>query len=609
VSHFMTQTFDLFLDEPFLDVGYPEDGYRLVQTWAWYSLSDDAQYNGYLFRSNTKQISSMGQTYANYTAALPDPQYTDLAVQLWLDSEPLDHITTTAPHRGLTVTLPVEGSVANLGKAPADVLLAAPPLGYQDTISLPARYEEVSSTLPLPSLVLTQSGMYTLSLIADPAQQIEDPRRWNNAFTVTLDARPDLVIPTTTWSVHGNGILSGSLSITLTVANTGTWPSPLVSATLAVSNAYGTLLMLSRRLPIPALGPGTQETLTEELTLSASSGGLYYVTLEVDGDNTLDEQNENNNRVEMAIDVRPDLVISVTNWTIRPPVTTTGSLSVGLRVINEGLWPTLPISTLIILKDARGTLLLPDYRLPTPALASGAQITSTVAFVLQPPPSDLYHLAAHVDSDGIQNERSEENNQAEAIIHMVVTTTLQPEVTGVLTSTSGHLVFIFPAGTVTRPTEIRFTPLATSEVPPGLPHKIAAFRLAAYQNGQPVSLTPPLPITVTWQYLDTDITGLDEDGLGLYLWTGNIPWERVSSAAERRWPEENRLRTTIQQLGEYIFGQTYRQYLPVLMSSSEGATSAYSEIPVTQEVEQLTPDAPLGYPLRLPPWAASPTPR
>jgi hypothetical protein len=573
VSHFMTQTFDLFLQEAFPDVGYPEDGYRLVQAWAWYSLSEDVNYNGYLFRSETKQISSMGQVYADYTAALQDRQYADPTVQLWLDAEPLDHITPTAPYDGLTVTLPVEGGIANLGKIPVDVPLVAPLLGYQDTVSLPARYEEDANTLPLPSLVLTQSGVYSLSLIADPAQQIADPRRWNNAVTVTVDARPDLVISTTAWSTHVNGIQGGSLSITLTVANTGNWLSPPVSATLTVSNVYGTLL-LPRRLPIPAFGPGTQQTFTEELTLSASSGGLYYVAVEVDGDDTVIEQNEKNNRVEMTIDVQPDLVISVTNWSVQPPITTTGLLSVELRVINEGLWPTLPVSTVITLKDAHGTLLLPDYRLPTPALTPGAQISSTVAFPLLPPASDLYRLTAHVDGDGIQDERSEENNHAEAIIHIVITATLQPELTGVLTSTSGHLVFVFPAGTVTAPTEIHFTSLATSEVPPGPPHKITAFRLSAYQNGQLVSLVSPLPITITWRYQDSEITGLDEDKLDLYRWTGSSPWQRVLSAAEHRWPEENRLRTAIQQLGEYTFGQAHKQYLPVVVASSEEAMSA-----------------------------------
>jgi hypothetical protein len=567
VSHFMTQTFDLFLYEAFPDVGYPEDGYRLVQAWAWYSLSEDSQYNGYLFRSSTKQISSMGQTYADYTATLPDPQHADVAVQLWLDSESLDQITPTAPYEGLTVTLPVEGGISNLGKAPVDVSLVAPLLGYQDILSLPARYEGDASTLPLPSLVLTQSGLYSLSLVADPAQQIADPRRWNNAFTVTVDARSDIAISTTAWSAHADGILSGTLKITLTVANTGKWPSPPVSGTLTVSNAQGTLLLPGQHFPVPTLGPNAQEIITEDLTLDTSSGGLYYVTLEVDSDNAVDEQNENNNWVEMRIDARPDLVISATDWSARLPLTATGLLSVAFEVTNEGLWPTLPVSTAITLKDARGTLLLPDYLLPTPALAPGAQVTNVVTLTLLPPASDLYRVTTQVDSDGIQPEQNEENNLVETIIHIVVTTTLQPDAAGVLTSTSGHLVFIFPAGTVTVPTEIRFTPLATSEVPPGPLRKITAFRLAAYRDGQPVSLTPPLPITVTWQYEDADVAGLDENELGLYRWIGNSPWQRMSSPAEQRWPDENRLRTTTQQLGEYTFGQTHRRYLPVMMSS------------------------------------------
>ena len=45
----MTQTFDLFLYGTDSEIGYPADDYRLVQAWAWYSLSDDQQYNGYLW--------------------------------------------------------------------------------------------------------------------------------------------------------------------------------------------------------------------------------------------------------------------------------------------------------------------------------------------------------------------------------------------------------------------------------------------------------------------------------------------------------------------------------------------------------------------------------
>jgi hypothetical protein len=45
---------------------------------------------------------------------------------------------------------------------------------------------------------------------------------------------------------------------------------------------------------------------------------------------------------------------------------------------------------------------------------------------------------------------------------------------------------------------------------------VTAFELAAYRGGRPLSLAPVLPITVTWQYTDTDAAGLDEDHLNLY---------------------------------------------------------------------------------------------
>ena len=558
VSHFMTQTFDFFLDEAFPVVGCPEDEYRLVQAWAWYSLSDTYYDSGKLFNPSTGALTGVGQTFADYTAALPDPLYTDVAVRLWLDAAALEHLAPTVPYDGLSVTLAVEGRLANLGKTPAQVPVSAPLLGYQETVSLPARYEGDAGLLPLPSLVLTRSGVYDLSLVADPAQQIADPRRWNNAFTVTVDARPDLVISTTAWSARPAGVASGTLSITATVGNTGAWPSPPLSGTLTVSAAQS-------RFPIPAIGSGSQETAVGALTLPALSGGLVYLTVEVDSDSTVDERNEGNNRREMLIDARPDLTVSATAWRVRPPTTITGWLSVTLAVSNVGPWPTLPISTSVSLKDARGLPLPPLHRLATPALPPGAQATTVAMFALLPPAGDLYHLLAQVDSGAVQNESDEGNNTAQAIVHVVVTTTLQPDAAAALTSTSGHMAFIFPAGTVTTATEIRFTPLATSEVPVGPPLKVAAFRLAAYRDRQPVSLTLPLPVTVTWQYTDADVAGLSEDELALYLWTQNDRWQRVSSPVEQRWPDENRLRTAIRQLGEYTFGQTYRCYLPLTM--------------------------------------------
>ena len=95
---------------------------------------------------------------------------------------------------------------------------------------------------------------------------------------------------------------------------------------------------------------------------------------------------------------------------------------------------------------------------------------------------------------------------------------------------------------------------------------MTAFRLSTYREAQPVSLTLGLPVTVTWRYSDTEIAGLDEDGLALEYLMESGAWEPVFSPAEQRWPDENRLQTAIQELGEYVFGQPFRHYLPLAVN-------------------------------------------
>ena len=480
VSHFMTQTFDLFLNETYPDIGYPEDDYRLVQTWAWYSLSDDQHYNGYLFHSGSKALSTMGQTYADYTASLADAQYTDLAAQLWVDLEPLEYLTLTVPYDALTATLPVTGMVANLGKVPAaDVVILSSLLGYQAIQGVPARYEEDVAPLPLPALTITRPGFYEPALIADPAQAVTDPRRWNNTSTVTVDARPDLLALT-----GGYATVPDHTQIHIQVANVGYWPSPPVSGTLYLSGTEGSLLLSGHRFSIPAIGAGAQANIVEELAL-----------------------------------------------------------------------------------------------LPTPG-------------------DDYYLLALEVDSDGVLDEQDESNNWIETLIPIVVITTLQPDSAGVLVSTSGRLAFEFSAGTVTTSTEVRFTPRLTSELLPGPLAGVTAFSLTAYRSGQQVSLSLLRPVTVTWQYTDVDVAGLDEDALDLYRLMEDGRWQRVLCPAQQRQPAVNRLITCIQQLGEYVFGQGYELYVPVVAASDDG--SGLQTYLVGREA---VPGVLPGSPLRLPPWA------
>ncbi len=594
VSHFMTQTFDLFLNEIYPSVGYPADNYRLVQAWAWYSLSSDDQYNGHLFNSSSKTISSMGETYADYTAGLNDPRYTDLAVQIWPDWSPLEAM----PAGSSAVTIPVDGSVTNLGKsAAANVVITSPLMTFQHAQDVPGRYTADTGKLPLPSLVLTQPKVYNLSLTADPLESIDDPRRWNNAITATVDALPDLSIPTTTWNAWPTGVQSSTLSITMTVGNqNGLWASPAVSVTMYLSDAHGTLLISPRKIPIPSIGSGDVTTVVDKVTLSDSQGAMYRLKLVVDEEDSVPERDEANNQTEIDLDTRPDLIAPahVLGYNLGD-----GRVRFHIPITNEGNVDAPPTSGTLGVTTTQGSLLLPGYRFSIPRLNKKSRVTLTEVLGLYSSfDEDLLRLTVDVDSDDALVEQSEENNYVDLTAPIVMTTTMQPDAKTVLTSSSRRMTFLFPAGVVTEPAEIHFTPRLTSELPSGPLLGVEAFSLDAYQDGQPITVTNAPPITITWRYTDTDVNGLDEEALGLYYLNESGHWERVRCSEEKSQPGSNQLVACIQHLSTFAFGQGYELYIPIAIA--EGDASA-------AEVQSTSPDEIIpGSPLRLPPWATPP---
>ncbi|MCA9928925.1 MAG: hypothetical protein KC419_10625 [Anaerolineales bacterium] len=71
VNTFMNASFDYMLSATDPVLGDPNDAHKLIQRFSWYSTGSDSDvYNGYLFDSDTKQLSPMGINYANYTAAI-----------------------------------------------------------------------------------------------------------------------------------------------------------------------------------------------------------------------------------------------------------------------------------------------------------------------------------------------------------------------------------------------------------------------------------------------------------------------------------------------------------------------------------------------------------
>jgi len=70
VRDFMYASFDYFLTAADDSLGYPADGNRLVQRWAWYSLSDTVYPTGNLFDPDTGLVTPLGLAYGSYAPSV-----------------------------------------------------------------------------------------------------------------------------------------------------------------------------------------------------------------------------------------------------------------------------------------------------------------------------------------------------------------------------------------------------------------------------------------------------------------------------------------------------------------------------------------------------------
>lgn len=469
VSHFMTQTFDLFLHTTDTDIGYPADGYRLVQAWAWYSLSDDQQYNGYLFNSSDKTLSPMGAAYRDYTAALSDTLYADLSAMLngaWPSFTP--PLTDTSA--GLTLTVSLTGGIGNLGKLPVTNTLArlevlqaesgTPLFQHESRYDVPARFAGVVMLPPL-SVTLPLPGLHAMRLMVDPEGEAAEGREGNNVTTTTLDVRPDLVasgIGQRLWTPPPGSVWLGNvLTLTIGVDNGGNWPSTPVSATVAMST-----------------------------------------------------------------------------------------------------WP--------------GTLALPTHMIKVSPLSAGAHATTTAVITALPLGYDFYQVQVSLDSTGHLEEQSEANNRATTLVPVGVEATLAPTGTAVLTSAGGQVRLFLAAGAVTTPTVVRYLPLWPGDWDTGpLAESSLAFSLGAHLDGQPIPLTFNHPVTVVWAYEETDVAGLDEAALRLFVEEAG-GWRDAGCWPYQRSPGLNQFKAFLCRTGRFLVGVRYDLYLPAITSG--GSTAA-----------------------------------
>ena len=247
---FLRNTVNMFRTTTNVSIGYPADGYRLVQMWNWFSTYHTG-FGGNLFDVNGN-ISVIGQVFKDEAQSLFTP-YVDL--QLITDS--ISHtnsrinIESYARNRGNTTA----------GNVRADIRLVDVTSGqtvgektnflgdiyrrYQEAPILVAHTWEI--TTPQSSVV-----PYNLTISVSGSSDVNVN---NNTYTVQFDWSPvvNMVISETVFSV-GNPykfINPVTTTITTTIINRGNLTSTATTADVIANNSN----ILAANVPIPSLAP------------------------------------------------------------------------------------------------------------------------------------------------------------------------------------------------------------------------------------------------------------------------------------------------------------------------------------------------------------------
>jgi hypothetical protein len=91
VGAYMTGTFDLLLSQVDPATGYPYDGNRLVQRWAWFSLNENPNsWGGTLFDPDSGEMRDLGHSFMDYVSVIT-PAVDLLAAEAYADPGVLWH--------------------------------------------------------------------------------------------------------------------------------------------------------------------------------------------------------------------------------------------------------------------------------------------------------------------------------------------------------------------------------------------------------------------------------------------------------------------------------------------------------------------------------------
>ena len=309
VSAFMLSTFDYFLSATDPDIGYPADGNRLVQRWAWYSLDDtsfeQAQYTTWSALYDPfppYDIRQLGVDFGEYAAPRVTP-YVDLAPAR-LSVQTPDELTYGAP-AAIVLQLAVQnrGNMTSDGPIPVEfwdgnATGGETLVGTEEVPALPRRYagEEIAE-INWTSVI---TGPRTIRARVNSEGIVPEWDLNNNELVSRLEQWADIAIsevhvtPETPLLDRGEAI---TVTVSAEVANAGT---------LRLVNFATCFYGSENDSPETILGCVDIESLDPSGSISISlpwgglqRPGLHRIRVAADPAGLVAESDESNNMLEL----------------------------------------------------------------------------------------------------------------------------------------------------------------------------------------------------------------------------------------------------------------------------------------------------------------------
>jgi len=288
VRDFMLASFDFMLNTTDSQLGMPDDGNRLVQEFAWFSLNywefDLSTYfglNGNLFDRTSRQMMPLGIDYANYTQAVTVPTI-DLALTTFT-------VTPTTLNGAGTVTLQA-GFVNQGGVAAKDVSVrfwnGDPAAGGELLGSSPNQPQVIPGCYrTLVGEYRWQppfDGNYVLYAQLTAANEYQDINLGNNrvsgSLTVAGVASP---MPTATTTATATATPTATQAPTVTPGGPTLTPTPTATATPTAVATLPPLPPTATATPLVDPSEGTSLVITPEraatLTFTEADGTTIQV--------------------------------------------------------------------------------------------------------------------------------------------------------------------------------------------------------------------------------------------------------------------------------------------------------------------------------------------